>query len=134
MGLPRAAAIVTTAILALTGCQGPDVGGRCTFQGVNPDQAQADFLETGPVTDCDTLVCMVSPAQTRAGKPNPYCSKPCVSNGDCFQSETGLVCRTVVFDPAFINQLEQQNPQLLQQYLGDIRASSYCAAPLPPAP
>ncbi len=54
-----------------------------------------------------------------------YCSKPCVSDQDCYKSETGLVCRQMVLDPAFVASL----PPDQQQYLGGIQFSSYCAVP-----
>jgi len=118
-------------MLALVGCQGPDVGQPCNFDlpGVQPATAAVDYLETGPTTDCDTLVCMVSPPGPATSKvKSPYCTKPCVSNSDCFQSDTGLVCRAVVLDPNFINTLD---PATLQKYLGSANAfSNYCAAPL----
>src|SRR5919202_4804335 len=125
MRVARPAPIVVATLVALAGCQGPDVGQKCTLTftlaGVNPsakagepDAPKADYLETGPLTDCEALVCMVSPPSTKL-KNNPYCSKPCVSNGDCSQSETGLVCRPVVLDPTFLNALD---PQTRDTYLG----------------
>ena len=137
MRVDRLAPFIVAALVALTACQGPDVGQKCalTFPlaGVNPsakagdaDAPKADYLETGPLTDCEALVCMVSPPSTKL-KNNPYCSKPCVSNGDCSQSETGLQCRQVVLDPAFINALD---PKARETYLGQFAFSNYCAAPL----
>jgi hypothetical protein len=35
----------------------------------------------------------------------------------------------MVLDAAFIRELERTNPELLAQYLGQIRFSSYCATP-----
>jgi hypothetical protein len=49
-----------------------------------------------------------------------------VSNSDCFESETGLVCRQMVLDPLFLSALDQVDPTLKQTYLGDVQFSSYC--------
>jgi len=137
---PRSA-LALAALAALVACQPPDVGQRCeiTWAGANPPTPtdpnfSSDYLETGN-TACDNLVCIVSPV--RSGKysdcPNGacgYCSKPCVSNEDCYQSQTGLVCRQMVLDPAFIASLP---PDVRQKYLGNAsQFSSYCAVPLPP--
>lgn len=130
MNARRLAAFASGVILVLAGCQAPDVGQPCTFDlpGVIPETASADYLETGVTTDCETLVCMVSPPGPATSKvKSPYCTKPCVSNADCSQSETGLVCRAVVLDPNFINSLD---PATREKYLGNNAFSNYCAAPL----
>jgi hypothetical protein len=128
MRVARLAAPAVAALLALGGCQDPDVGQKCTFylKGVDPAAAAADYLETGPLTECETLVCILSPPTAKL-KNNPYCSKPCVSHEDCAQDETGLICRSVVLDPAFINSLD---PQTRDKYLGQFAFSKYCAPPL----
>jgi hypothetical protein len=128
MRVARPVHVIAAGLLALAGCQDPDVGQRCTFTlaGVDPAAAAADYLETGPLTECETLVCIVSPPTSRL-KNNPYCSKPCVSNAECSQDQTGLVCRAVVLDPTFINSLDQQTRD---KYLGQFAFSNYCAAPL----
>ena len=127
------------AILALlgAGCQPPDVGQRCAIAwgtgttAPTPDTIAGDYLETGNV-GCDNLVCIMSPStpgspyDTCAGTQCGYCSKPCVSNQDCYSSQTGLVCRQMVLDPAFIASLD---PATRAQYLADIQFSSYCAVP-----
>ncbi len=129
------------ALVATTGCQKPDVGGPCTLAW-NPTWEQngtaapptastttSDFFESGNLA-CDGLVCLVSPAtsgeyaSTVPGQ--GYCSKPCVSNSDCYESETGLVCRQMVLDPVF---LETVSAETRQRYLADIQYSSYCAVP-----
>jgi hypothetical protein len=130
------------ALLALGACQTPDVGQPCSITWGTGDTAPpppdpvtlfknagSDWFESGNTT-CENLVCIVSPAApgTRYAS-GGYCSKPCVSNQDCFQSQTGLVCRQMVLDPAFIKQLDQIDPTLKQRYLGDIQFSSYCAVP-----
>ncbi len=128
------------AVLLLAACQSPDVGQRCTLGGENPldvtpQTAQGDYLENGNV-GCDSLICIVSPVPAGArygdvvGSNNGYCSKPCVSNQDCFPSKTGLECRQMVLDEAFIASLD---PAVRDRYLGAVgQFSSYCAVPLPP--
>jgi hypothetical protein len=141
MRLARPALAVLFA-LAVAGCQSPDVGQRCQLPfhlgaidpAPTPATVSGDYLEVGN-TVCDNLVCIVSPAVSGgryndcAGSNCGYCSKPCVSNQDCATSETGLVCRQMVLDPAFIQKLQQTDPALLEDYLADIRFSSYCAVP-----
>ncbi len=145
----RSRSLLAAAALALVGaagCQKPDVGGQCTLSW-NPTWEQdgtappptatqlytsggSDYFESGNLA-CDGLVCIVSPAPSTSeyGFTTPgegYCSKPCVSNSDCFESETGLVCRQMVLDPVF---LETLDPATRQRYLADIQYSSYCAVP-----
>jgi hypothetical protein len=150
MRLHRVALLAVTVSAVLTaGCQPPDVGARCditwgtdtvTFPAPRPETIPGDYLEMGNLA-CDSLVCIVSPA--RSGKYAScasgdtqcgYCSKPCVSDTECFKSETGLVCRQMVLDPDFILFLEAQDAangtSLAAQYLGDARYSRYCAAAL----
>jgi hypothetical protein len=145
--------ILALAVLALAACQDPDVGNPCTLawsptwepDGTPPpptasllyESGGSDFFESGNV-GCDGLVCLVSPAPAGVaygsddivyGSTEPgagYCSKPCVSNGDCFEDQTGLVCRQMVLDPVF---LEQLDPATRARYLADIQFSSYCAVP-----
>lgn len=127
------------ALLSLGACQSPDVGQPCTITWGTGETAPpppdpvtlyktggSDWFETGN-PECENLVCIVSPAppgSQYAG--GGYCSKPCVSNQDCFESETGLVCRQLVLDPAFLKQLDTLDPALRKKYLGDIQFSSYC--------
>jgi hypothetical protein len=129
------------ALLALGACQSPDVGQPCTISWGTGDAASprpdpvslyktggTDWFETGN-TECENLVCIVSPAPPGSRySTGGYCSKPCVSNQDCFQSETGLVCRQLLLDPSFITLLNSFEPALRQKYLGDINFSSYCVA------
>ncbi len=117
--------------LLVAGCQDPDVGQPCTFDldASTSSDIPADYLETGK-TECENLVCIKSPAATARVKNNPYCSKPCVSNSDCSESDTGLVCRSVVIDPNFVKSLPPEQQQKYQDFLGTIQFSSYCAAPL----
>ncbi|HET8541822.1 MAG TPA: adventurous gliding motility lipoprotein CglC [Anaeromyxobacter sp.] len=134
---------------ALAGCQSPDVGQQCQLawnpnwleDGTEPPPTAAvlfvksgpngpDYFESGNLA-CDGLVCIVSPAEkgTEYGSETPgvgYCSKPCVSNSDCYQSDTGLACRQMVLDPVFLDQLD---PETRSRYLADIQFSSYCAIP-----
>jgi hypothetical protein len=133
--------LVAALLLPLAACQEPDVGQPCTLAwGTGPEApprpdaatAEADYFESGNVS-CENLVCIVSPAREgttydRAAGVG-YCSKPCVSNDDCFEPDTGLVCRQMVLDAGFIEELERTNPALLQRYLGEVQFSSYCAVP-----
>jgi hypothetical protein len=81
---------------------------------------------------CDDLVCIVSPASAdsryascadAANGVCGYCSKPCVSNEDCYPKKTGLKCDLLLLDPAYIAQLD---PAVRQRYLADVAFSSYC--------
>lgn len=130
---------LVAALLVLGACQEPDVGQPCKIgwgdpeagapPPPNPQTVTSDWFESGN-TECENLVCIVSPAAvgSRYGS-GGYCSKPCVSNQDCFESETGLVCRQMVLDPLFLAQLDQFDPTLKQRYLGDVQFSSYCGVP-----
>jgi hypothetical protein len=136
--------VLAATILALGACQQPDVGQPCNITWGTSDSAssppnpvslfqnhQSDWFESGN-TECENLVCIVSPvAPGGRYAAGGYCSKPCVSNSDCFQSETGLVCRQMVLDPLFLAQLDQVDPTLKQKYLGDVQFSSYCGVPNP---
>jgi hypothetical protein len=136
--LPRVA-VALVPVLALAACQDPDVGDPCTLQwsatweqdGTDPPPdpklVASDYFESGNLA-CEGLVCIVSPA---AGTKyfdyaSGYCSKPCVSDADCFESDTGLVCRQMVLDAVF---LEQMDPITRDRYLSQIQFSSYCAIP-----
>jgi hypothetical protein len=131
----RVLAIAPLVILAA--CQDPDVGQRCELawgqdlETPRPDPVQlfdaggADYFQSGN-TDCENLVCIVSPAQAGSRyAAGGYCSKPCVSNQDCFQDETGLVCRQMLLDAVFIDQLSDE---LRERYV-PLQSSSYCAVP-----
>ena len=141
---PRASSLPALVLLAalsaaLPGCQQPDVGERCPFSwGTDagtppprPDTAAGDYFETGNVA-CDDLVCIVSPVPSGSkygeceGENCGYCSKPCVSDNDCFKDETGLVCAQLVLDPAFIASLDEATKD---RFLADVRFTSYCVAP-----
>jgi hypothetical protein len=140
---PRPAPVLAPLALValLVGCQSPDVGQRCRVPrdpqaslDPTPQTITGDYLENGNAA-CDNLVCIVSPAVT-GGRYNEcvgefcgYCSKPCVSDTDCFRSETGLACRQMVLDQAFMQQLAAQYPDLAARYLADIQFSSYCSVP-----
>ena len=143
MRTPRHASVLAPlAALALagllSGCQDPDVGQRCRVPrdplaqaSPTPATITGDYLENGNPA-CDNLVCIVSPT-VPGGRYNDcpggecgYCSKPCVSDTDCFRSETGLACRQMVLDEAFMNSLPAD---LRERYLADIQFSSYCAVP-----
>jgi len=114
--------------LLVAGCQDPDVGQSCALA-LGSDGAPAEYLELGN-TECENLVCIRSPTAPRSGKPNPYCSKPCVSNSDCSESDTGLVCRPVVVDQNWVQSLPDDKKQKYQDFLGAVQLSNYCAASL----
>ena len=132
----RLSPAVALAALLLAGCQSPDVGQRCeiswggTIPAPTPDTIGFDYLENGNV-GCDNLVCVVSPSAPNnpyngcANGQCGYCSKPCVSDKDCYKSETGLVCRQMVLDQEFIATLDPA----AQQFLGGVKFSNYCAVP-----
>jgi hypothetical protein len=125
-------------LLALAACDSPDVGQRCVFSwnstgtapAPTPTTVAADYFESGNVS-CENLVCIVSPTPASskyATCPNNacgYCSKPCVSDNDCYKSETGLVCRQIILDPVFIAGLSEQ----ARKYLPDTNSSWYCVVP-----
>lgn len=128
--------------MLLAGCQGPDVGQPCTLHTASvAESIPADFLEAGN-TACDSLVCIQSPAAFLTGThvgPGPYCSKPCVSNDDCYQGDTGLVCRPVTVSTDFLATLpaavQTQYLRMLNCPAGvDLQTcaqnSQYCAAPV----
>jgi len=135
------AAVAVAALALLAACQGPDVGQRCTLGGggnpisITPADALGDYLETGNPA-CDDFQQATAPADVYGrygqcvggGGICGYCSKPCVSNQDCYPSKTGLECRQMVLDPAFLATLDEATRNA---YLADIRFSSYCAVPLP---
>lgn len=126
-------------LLALGACQDPDVGARCTLAWntaetpppPTPQTATGDYFESGNV-GCEDLICIVSPAPAGSrygdcsGSACGYCSKPCVSDQDCYKSDTGLVCAQVILDPQFLASLDETTKQ---RYLGETRFSSYCVVP-----
>lgn len=142
MRLRLAKVAVLAPLLALVGCQDADVGQPCTLgwsatweqDGTppppDPERVASDFFESGNLA-CEGLVCIVSPASGTkyADYESGYCSKPCVSNDDCFEKDTGLVCRQMVLDPVYIEYLKRNAPLTLDRYLSDIQFSSYCAIP-----
>jgi hypothetical protein len=131
----RVLAVASLAVAAA--CQDPDVGQRCDLawgeveSTPRPDPVQlflsggADYFQSGN-TDCENLVCIVSPAPEGSRyAAGGYCSKPCVSNEDCFQDETGLECRQMLLDDVFIDQL---SAELRERYV-PLQSTSYCAVP-----
>ncbi len=127
--------LLLAALAAISACQSPDVGEECAISWGDPSTApkasevSAEYVEFNAGNGCENLVCIISPAPDGTtygsrGRGIGYCSKPCVSNRDCYQSETDLVCRTIVLDEAFLGSLD---PVTRERYLGDIQYSSYCA-------
>ncbi len=135
---PSLALAALFTLLTLSACDKPDVGMPCdlawnstgTPPPPTPQTTQGDYFEMGN-TACDGLVCIVSPVQsgrysTCSGTSCGYCSKACVSDRDCYNGDTGLVCDSVVLDPAFVATLDDATRQ---RYLGDINATQYCVVP-----
>ncbi len=136
-------ALLFSSLLSLAACQGPDVGQACTMKvaSIRDNPVPADVLEAGNAA-CDSLVCIKSPPQFVAASKvssQSYCSKPCVSNDDCYNSDTGLVCRPVTVDPDYLATLpasvQAEYAQLLNCPTGvDLKTcalnSRYCAAPV----
>ncbi len=133
MRSPVSKVVLVATLLALAACQDPDVGQHCTITWGSdsslpypkPTEISADYFETGNI-QCENLVCIMSPVTQGPYSSGAYCSKPCSSNQDCFQSDTGLVCRQIVLDTVFIAQLSDA---MKQTYLGQIQFSNYCAVP-----
>ena len=127
---------LAVSISLFAACQSPDVGQACQITAgtldINNTSVSADFFQSNAANGCDNLVCIKSPDQSASSKVknNPYCSKACVSNSDCFSDETGLVCRPVTVDPNFIKTLPADVQKQYQELLGTIQFSAYCAAPL----
>lgn len=128
--------LALASLLALGACQNPDVGARCTLSwgsepAPTPQTVTGDYFESGNV-GYEDLVCIVSPAGagSKYGDCSDgacgYCSKPCVSDQDCYKSDTGLICEKVVLDEGFIQSLDETTKQ---RYLGETRFSSYCVVP-----
>jgi len=137
VGAMRIAPLAALLLALAAGCQDPDVGQDCTlgYTTANTGTVTADWLESGNA-GCPNLVCIRSPGT----REKPYCSKGCVSDRDCYSSETGLVCREMVLDPDFLAFLDKLDPAQCgapvgttcrEKYLGEIQFSSYCATPLP---
>jgi len=147
MSSPRrlAASLSFVALLAAAACQSPDVGQPCPMNLLYADGGpiavaagsgecsaeNADFFRSGAI-ECDNLICLQSATGTCSSgsattpfEVRAFCSKACVSNADCFTSQTGLVCRTVILDPSFVASLPDGGAPYLPQPL----ASSYCAPP-----
>jgi hypothetical protein len=123
----RIATLLGLALLA--GCQEPDVGQSCTVSvqvggtqltGAN---TPANFIQNGS-TECENLICILSPDPGGRAKNNPYCSKACVSDGECSPDETGLRCLRVAPDESLLSQL---TPEERERFVGGNASSFYCA-------
>lgn len=118
----------------------------------------ADFFRSG-ANECDNLICIRSATGAACSDPpaastwplavRKYCSKPCVSDKDCFTSETGLVCRPIVLNSTYLVYLQQcaADPTRIDPVygacpppatvtamlalLGGVPSSNYCATPVP---
>jgi hypothetical protein len=113
-------------VLFLAGCQSPDVGQPCGPLDIPGTEGPvtADYLETGR-TECDSLACMKSPAPSTALKSaNPYCTKPCAGDADCYPDETGLKCLDLIPGLSAADQ---------HKFAAGIQGGKYCKIP-PPGP
>jgi hypothetical protein len=138
--------LLLAGVLALA-CQKPDVGAACTLawgSGTTPpprpQAIEGEYFQSGNIA-CEDLVCIVSPISDAEheyvqrcqenGDGCGYCSKPCVSNEDCYTNDTGLVCDLVLPDAAFLAELDrtEEGRALRARYLADIAFSSYCVIP-----
>ncbi len=150
----RRSLLALAPFVVLAACQQADVGQPCKIQLGTANAPSASQLWSGggtvPVcnerdrpcggeyvefnnTACENLVCVLSPAQagSKYASEEPgagYCSKPCVSNRDCYESDTKLVCRNIILDTTFLASLD---PATKERYLGDIEFSNYCGVSLP---
>ncbi len=162
--------LAALAALALAACQEPDVGQPCDLDvvagsppaaidfrveaGVFCSADAADYFRSGAF-ECDNLICIRSAtdaACTDAGAPptftldvRKYCSKPCVSDGDCDNDRIQLVCRPIVLDSGYLAFLQQcaaaqaagdplppgcpPDPAASLALLGTVPSSNYCATP-----
>lgn len=130
------ALLLLAPLAVMSACQSPDVGAECLLSWNNPATVPdpsdpdlgGDYIEFNAANGCENLVCILSPAvgtsYASRGPGVGYCSKPCVANRDCYQADTGLVCRAIVLDPDFMAALD---PETRARYLGEIQYSSYCA-------
>jgi hypothetical protein len=158
------------AALALSACQEPDVGQPCDLDvyagsppasidfylepGVACSADDADYFRSG-VPDCDNLICIRSATGAACGNDGvapaypldvrKYCSKPCVSDGDCDNDRIHLVCRPIVLDSGYLVFLQQcaaaqaagdplppgcpPDPAATLALLGTVPSSNYCATP-----
>lgn len=131
-------------LLAGAGCVQNDLGSKCTLEepvldpntnkvvyqpipksSMNPAD---DYITTGG-TDCEDFTCI----DTAGDNQGAYCSRRCIDNASCQGGvDKNLVCRTLVLDDAFINELRQQlGDKAFQQLFGDIQTAKYCAHPAP---
>jgi hypothetical protein len=133
--MTRSGLILATLVGTLVaGCsEEPDVGQPCPLPVTLADGSLADacngkgdYLGEG-ATVCENLVCVLTGATSDiCASRTPICSKPCVSDSDCFKKKTGLECRPVVLDE---ETMQTWDPVLRQKYLSDIGFSNYCAYP-----
>ena len=141
---PIVALLVGGLVLAGAGC-GPsnDLGSSCTVEEPVLDTSTnkvkyvpypkdqmsptSDYISTGG-TDCEDFTCI----DTAGDGKGAYCSRRCIDDASCQGGvDKTLVCRTLVLDDAFINELRQSlGDQAFQQLFGDIQTAKYCAHPI----
>ncbi len=130
-------------MMAFAACQQADVGQECNIQLASAPTPSVLWVGDPPCdkppcggeyvefnnTDCENLVCILSPAppgSPYAQRTGGYCSKPCVSNRDCYESSTELVCRNIILDTTFLATLD---PATKERYVGEVEFSNYCSVP-----
>jgi hypothetical protein len=169
-GIATHGTLAALAALTFSACQQADVGQPCDLdvssgsppvdvavsgqQGAYCSANTADYFRSG-ATQCDNLICIrsadgaacpdgtaLAAYPTYVNEVRKYCSKPCVSDGDCKNDRIHLVCRAVVFDPAYLNFLNWcavnptgtdptygPCPANAAAMLGSVPSSNYCATP-----
>ncbi len=105
-----------------------------------------DFVSFG-ATECENLTCVRPRCSIRDGEgnavqadcekselpkaekdPNGICSGECITDQDCTSEEGSFVCRALVLDDAFLQQLRNAlTPEEYDQYFGRIQNAKFCA-------
>jgi hypothetical protein len=105
-----------------------------------------DFVSFG-ATECENLTCVRPRCSIRDGSgnavqeeceskqlpaddkaPNGICSGECITDQDCTSEEGKYVCRALVLDDAFLQQLRNAlTPEEYDQYFGRIQNAKFCA-------
>jgi hypothetical protein len=131
--VPRVSVLALLGVLSQTACQHPtDLGHPCTLRQADggpwlDSSATDDHIYQG-TPECENLVC-IRPAGATYAAGQGICSNLCTPKNagdpnspstDCDSKNTGLVCRPLALDQAFINQILKLDggAALLQLYLG----------------
>ena len=140
----RGLCAVLLSFASTVACSPPsDLGHPCVMRqadgGVWTSAASGsdDYLYQG-TPQCENLVCL-RPAASPLDAGYGLCSNSCTPQSpadpnslsdDCGGKASGLVCRGITLDPAFIQQIEAEDggQALLNQYLGGAN-TAYCTTP-----